>query len=153
QARRQALGAGRAGGPSGQERAHRQTHLELPAGAQVSGWRWIIRRVGQGTEGCAVEFGIVVFNGCATSPAALGRAVEARGSESLFDPEHPHIPVASRRADGRSTRGFAETWDPFVALALVAGVTSRLRIGTAVCLVPQRDPIITAKEVASLDLA
>jgi probable F420-dependent oxidoreductase len=100
-----------------------------------------------------VQFGVVVFNGYATSPAVLGRAVEERGFESLFYPEHTHIPVASRRSDGRSTRGFAETWDPFVALAMVAGVTSTLTLGTAVCLVPQRDPIITAKEVASLDLA
>src|SRR5262249_43965303 len=59
----------------------------------------------------------------------------------------------SRRADGRPTRDYAEAWDPFVALALVAGVTSSLRLGTGVCLVPQRDPIITAEEVASLDLA
>ncbi|HKD99357.1 MAG TPA: LLM class F420-dependent oxidoreductase [Micromonosporaceae bacterium] len=100
-----------------------------------------------------MDVGIVVFNGCAgLDPAALGRAVEERGFESLFYPEHTHIPVRSRRRDGSSTRGFAETYDPFVALAAAAATTSTLRLGTAVCLVTQRDPIVTAKEVASLDL-
>src|SRR5262249_40589127 len=100
-----------------------------------------------------VDLGIVVFNGCAgLDPAALGRVVEERGFESLFYPEHTHIPVRSRRKDGGSTRGFAETYDPFVALAAAAATTTTLRLGTAVCLVTQRDPIVTAKEVASLDL-
>jgi probable F420-dependent oxidoreductase len=81
----------------------------------------------------------------------LGRAVEERGFESLFWAEHTHIPVRSRRSDGESTRRFAETHDPFVALSAVAAVTTRLRIGTAVCLVTQRDPFTTAKAVAGLD--
>ena len=99
-----------------------------------------------------MDVGIVVFNGCdGLDPAALGRAVEERGFESLFYPEHTHIPVRSRRGDGSSTRDFAETYDPFVALAAAAAATTTLKIGTAVCLVTQRDPIITAKEVASLD--
>jgi probable F420-dependent oxidoreductase len=99
-----------------------------------------------------VDIGIVAFSGSdALPPPALGRAVEERGFESLFFAEHTHIPVASTRTDGRSPRGYADTYDPFVALSAVAAVTSTLRLGTAVCLVTQRDPIITAKEVASLD--
>lgn len=76
---------------------------------------------------------------------------EERGFESLFWAVHTHIPVRSRRSDGESTRRFAETHDPFVALSAVAAVTTRLRIGTAACLVSQRDPFTTAKAVASLD--
>ena len=99
-----------------------------------------------------MELGIVVFNGWGgLTPAALGRAVEERGFESLFYTEHTHIPVHSRRADGSDARGYAETLDPFVALAAAAATTTTLRLGTAVLLVTQRDPIITAKEVASLD--
>lgn len=84
-------------------------------------------------------------------PAAAAVAVEERGFESLFYPEHTHIPVDSRRADNRPTRDYADTYDPFVALAAAAAVTTTLRLGTAVCLVAQRDPITTAKMVASLD--
>lgn len=96
--------------------------------------------------------GIAVFAGTGgLAPPALGRAVEERGFESLLYAEHTHIPVHSRRADGRSTRDYADTYDPFVALSAVAAVTTTLRLGTGVCLVAQRDPIITAKAVASLD--
>jgi probable F420-dependent oxidoreductase len=99
-----------------------------------------------------VHIGITTFAGAyGMEPDAIGRAVEERGFESLFFPEHTHIPVSSRRADGSSTRPFAETYDPFVALSAVAAVTSTLRLGTGVCLVTQRDPIVTAKEVACLD--
>jgi probable F420-dependent oxidoreductase len=99
-----------------------------------------------------VDVGIAVFAGSyGLSPAALGRAVEARGFESLFWAEHTHIPVASSRPDGRPVRAYAETYDPFVALAAVAAVTTTLKVGTAVCLVTERDPIVTAKAVASLD--
>jgi len=98
-----------------------------------------------------VDYGIAVFRGSATAPAKLATALEERHFESLFYPEHTHIPVASRRADGTPTRGFAHTSDPFVALAMAAAVTSTLRLGTGVCLVPQRDPITTAKAVATLD--
>jgi probable F420-dependent oxidoreductase len=99
-----------------------------------------------------MEIGVAVFGGSGgLSPPALGRAVEERGFESLFWAEHTHIPVASRRGDGRSTREFADTYDPFVALSSVAAVTTTLTLGTAVCLVTERDPIVTAKQVASLD--
>ncbi|WP_116946814.1 LLM class F420-dependent oxidoreductase [Jiangella endophytica] len=99
-----------------------------------------------------MDMGITTFAGSyGLEPPELGRAVEERGFESLFFPEHTHIPVHSRRADGRSTRAYAETYDPFVALSAVAAVTRTLMLGTGVCLVTQRDPIVTAKEVASLD--
>jgi probable F420-dependent oxidoreductase len=106
-------------------------------------------------QGCIVDpmdVGIVVMVGAdGLTPQELGRAVEERGFDSLFWAEHTHIPVRSRRSDGESTRWYADTYDPFVALSAVASVTSRLKLGTGVCLVIERDPITLAKEVASLD--
>ena len=84
----------------------------------------------------------------------LGAALEARGFESLFVCEHTHIPVSRRSpfpGGGELPKRYSHTHDPFVALAFAAAATQRLRLGTGVCLVPQRDPIITAKSVASLD--
>jgi probable F420-dependent oxidoreductase len=98
-----------------------------------------------------MEYGIVVFQGSETAPDRLARAVEDRGFESLFYPEHTHIPVSSRRSDGVAPRSYADTVDPFVALAMAAAVTTSLRLGTAVCLVPQRDVFATAKAAATLD--
>ncbi len=85
------------------------------------------------------------------TPQAVGRACEERGFESLFWAEHTHIPVRSRRADGAPTRSYADTYDPFAALSAVAAATTTLKLGTAVCLVIERDPITLAKAVASLD--
>ena len=85
----------------------------------------------------------------------LARAAEARGFESLFVTEHTHIPVSRRTpwpGGGPLPQEYAHTLDPFVGLAAAAAVTTRLRVGTGVCLVTQRDPIATAKAVASLDL-
>ncbi|MFC4591806.1 LLM class F420-dependent oxidoreductase [Sphaerisporangium corydalis] len=99
-----------------------------------------------------MDIGITTFAGVyGMEPPAIGRAVEERGFESLFFPEHTHIPVHSRRPDGSSPRPYAETYDPFVALSAVAAVTRTLKLGTGVCLVTQRDPIVTAKQVACLD--
>lgn len=84
----------------------------------------------------------------------LGRALEERGFESLFVCEHTHIPASRRTpfpAGGELPKRYAHTHDPFVALAFAAANTTHLRLGTGVCLVPQRDPIVTAKSVASLD--
>jgi probable F420-dependent oxidoreductase len=87
-------------------------------------------------------------------PGELGQALEARGFESLFVCEHTHIP-ASRKSPfpggGELPKRYSHTHDPFVALAFAAAATKRLRLGTGVCLMPQRDPIVTAKSVASLD--
>jgi probable F420-dependent oxidoreductase len=90
----------------------------------------------------------------AIAPAALARAAEERGFESLFVAEHSHIPVERRSpwpGGGELPRMYYDTLDPFVALASAAAVTSRIRLGTGICLVVERDPIHTAKEVASLD--
>lgn len=88
-------------------------------------------------------------------PAMLGRAVEERGFESLFVAEHSHIPVrrdTSHPQSGDVPRDYYRNLDPFVSLTAAATATTRLRLGTAVALVVQRDPILLAKESASLDL-
>jgi probable F420-dependent oxidoreductase len=87
-------------------------------------------------------------------PAELGRKVEERGFESLFLPEHTHIPVRRDTpypGGGELPREYSHTLDPFAALAAIAAVTERIGIGTGVCLIIQRDPIVTAKEVATVD--
>jgi probable F420-dependent oxidoreductase len=102
-----------------------------------------------------VDFGVMMFpTDDAVAPDELARMAEARGFESLFFPEHTHIP-ASRESPypggGELPEMYSHTYDPFVALTAAAAATERLLIGTGICLVIQRDPIITAKEVASLD--
>ena len=98
-----------------------------------------------------MDLGVIMFNGYALPPADLARAVEERGFESLFFPEHTHVPVRSSHPDGRDMRRYSRAFDPFVSLGAAAAVTTRIKLGTAVCLVAQRDPIITAKEVATVD--
>jgi probable F420-dependent oxidoreductase len=85
----------------------------------------------------------------------LARTLEERGMESLFVTEHTHIPVSRRTpwpGGGPLPKEYAHTLDPFVGLTAAAAVTKRLKLGTGICLVIQHDPIVTAKEVASLDL-
>jgi probable F420-dependent oxidoreductase len=86
---------------------------------------------------------------------ALARAVEDRGFDSLYVPEHTHIPSSRTTPPPTGADELAEeyrrTLDPFVALAAAGAVTERLRLGTGVSLVAQRDPIVTAKAVATLD--
>lgn len=88
-------------------------------------------------------------------PAELARRAEERGFESLFIPDHTHIPAASANrflgGDAPVPEHYREMFDPFVALTAAACATSRLRIGTGICLVTERDPIATAKTVATLD--
>jgi probable F420-dependent oxidoreductase len=103
-----------------------------------------------------MDFGVAIFPAHdAISPSEVARLAEQRGHESLFFPEHTHIP-ASRLTPypgGRSLpRKYSHTLDLFVALTAAAGATSRLRVGSGVCLVIERDPIVTAKEVASVDV-
>src|SRR5712675_2400053 len=85
----------------------------------------------------------------------LARALEERGFESLFVPEHTHIPVSRRSpfpSGGELPKRYSHTHDPFVALSFAAAATKTLKLGTGIALVTQRDPIVTAKCVASLDL-
>ncbi len=102
-----------------------------------------------------MKFGVFIFatEYCMPIPQ-LARALEERGFESLFVPEHTHIP-ASRESPWPGgpelPREYSHTLDPFVALAAAGAVTSRLRLGTGVCLVIEHDPIVLAKQVASLD--
>lgn len=102
-----------------------------------------------------MKIGLVMFpSDRAISPDGLAQAAEERGFEMLLFPEHTHIPVSRLSpypAGGDLPDYYARTLDPFVALTAAAAATSRLRIGTGVCLVAQRDPLILAKEVASLD--
>jgi probable F420-dependent oxidoreductase len=102
-----------------------------------------------------MDFGIGYFpTPDAVSPGALARLVEERGHESMFFAEHSHIP-ASRESPypggGELPRKYSHCYDSFVALTAAAEATSKLRVGTGICLIIERDPITTAKEVASLD--
>src|SRR5438105_7114393 len=84
----------------------------------------------------------------------LARAAEERGFESLFLPEHTHIPKSRRTpypGGGELPKAYSHTHDPFVALSFAAAATRTILLGTGICLSPQRDPIVTAKCVASLD--
>lgn len=103
-----------------------------------------------------MDFGVLTFiTDEGVGPAELGAALEERGFESLFLAEHTHIPVnhsSPYPGGGEIPRKYYRPLDPFVALAAAAVATERLVLGTGIALIPERDPIITAKEVASLDL-
>jgi probable F420-dependent oxidoreductase len=103
----------------------------------------------------AVPLGVTTFLTDQTiDPAVLAREVEDRGFHSMYVPEHTHIPTSRRTPapmGGELAPEYSRTLDPFVALAAAAAVTTRIKIGTAICLVAQHDPILTAKEVATLD--
>jgi len=97
---------------------------------------------------------VMFFTTDSMQPAPLGRALEERGFESLWVPEHTHIPSSRRSAypaSGGLVRAYYEIMDPFLALNTAAAVTKKLRIGTGIALVTQRDPIVTAKMVSSID--
>ena len=102
-----------------------------------------------------MEVGLCTFStDWSIRPADLGRLAEERGFESLFFPEHTHIPVSRETpypAGGELPPEYSHTLDPFVSLASVAAVTERIKLGFGVVLVIQRDPIVMAKEVATLD--
>jgi probable F420-dependent oxidoreductase len=102
-----------------------------------------------------MRFGITMFVTDTTmGPGDLAREAEARGFDSIFFPEHTHIPI-SRTTPAPMGEPLPEqyrrTMDPFLALTVAAGTTHRIRLGTGICLVAERDPIVTAKEVATLD--
>ena len=97
----------------------------------------------------------IFFTEYSISPTELGLALEERGFDSLWVAEHSHIPVTRRfthpQGEAALTKEYFDVMDPFVTLGAAAVVTKRLKLGTAVCLVIQRDTIQTAKSAASLD--
>jgi probable F420-dependent oxidoreductase len=106
-------------------------------------------------EAARVKFGVTMFpTDYSIDPITLGREAEARGFESLFFPEHTHIPTSRQTpwpGGAPLPQEYWHTHDPFVALGAVAAVTTNLKLGTGICLVIERDPIVLAKEIASLD--
>jgi probable F420-dependent oxidoreductase len=103
-----------------------------------------------------VKVGLAIFlTADGVDPGVLAKAAEERGYESLFVTEHTHIPVAAgmvARDGGPLDEKYRRTHDPFAALAFAAAATERLIVGTSVCLVIEHDPIVLAKQVASLDV-
>jgi probable F420-dependent oxidoreductase len=94
------------------------------------------------------------FTDYSMAPGELGVALEQRGFESVWAPEHSHIPLSRKTptpAGGELAKKYYDTMDPFVTLTVAAMATKTLKVGTGVCLVAQRDPIQTAKLVASID--
>ena len=94
------------------------------------------------------------FTEYSITPSALGQALEQRGFESVWAPEHSHIPLTRATpfpGGGDLPRRYYDAMDPFVTLTAAAMATHTLKIGTGICLVIQRDPIQTAKLVASID--
>jgi probable F420-dependent oxidoreductase len=102
-----------------------------------------------------MDFGAAMFfTDYAMGPGELARALEARGFESVWAPEHSHIPTSRTTPfpqEGELPKKYYDAMDPFVTLTAAAMATKKLKIGTGVCLVAQRDPIQTAKLVASID--
>jgi probable F420-dependent oxidoreductase len=102
-----------------------------------------------------VRLGLFIFPTEYTlGPARVARLAEERGFEALLFPEHTHIPASRETpypSGGELPREYSHTYDPFVALTAAAAATERIKLGTGICLIVQRDPIVTAKEVASLD--
>lgn len=103
-----------------------------------------------------MDIGIFTFpTGDSIRPDELGAEVEARGFESLWFPEHTHIPTSRRSpfpGGGELPPEYSRSHDPFVALTAAAMSTERIRLGTGICLIIERDTITTAKAVASLDV-
>ena len=103
-----------------------------------------------------MHFGVTLFMTDITiGPVELARGVEERGLHSLYIAEHTHIPVSRRTppptGDAELREEYKRTLDPFVALSMAAAVTDRILVGTGICLVAQREPIVTAKAIATLD--
>lgn len=88
--------------------------------------------------------------------AEIAREVENLGYESFFIPEHPVIPIGFKTplpvGDGALPEHYGRWMDPFIALSVAAAVTKRVKLGTGICLLPEREPIVTAKTIATLDV-
>jgi probable F420-dependent oxidoreductase len=102
-----------------------------------------------------MDFGAAMFcTDYSMSPGELGPALEERGFESFWAPEHSHIPLSRRSpwpGGAELPKRYYDVMDPFVVLTALAAATRTLKLATGVCLVTQRDPIQTAKMVASID--
>jgi probable F420-dependent oxidoreductase len=102
-----------------------------------------------------MDFGVIMFpTDYSIGAVELAQAVEGEGFESLWFPEHTHIPAERRTpwpGGAELPREYSHSLDPFVGLAAAAAATTRLKLGTGVCLVIERDPITLAKDVASVD--
>jgi len=103
-----------------------------------------------------LKYGVTMFMTDQTMPPVdLARAIESRGLHSLYVPEHTHIPTSRLTppptGDAELRDEYKRTLDPLVALAMCAAATERLIVGTGICLVAQREPIVTAKAIATLD--
>ncbi|MEX2617822.1 MAG: LLM class F420-dependent oxidoreductase [Alphaproteobacteria bacterium] len=103
-----------------------------------------------------MKIGAIIFATEYTIPIdELARELEQRGFDSLVLPEHTHIPtsrISPWPGGAELPREYSNTYDPFIALSFAAAATSTLKLATGICLVAQRDPIVTAKSVASLDV-
>ena len=101
------------------------------------------------------KFGLMIFpTDYAVDPVVLGKEAEAFGFESLFFPEHTHIPTSRNSpwpGGDELPKHYWHAHDPFIALSAVATATKHLMLGTGIALVTERDPILMAKQVASLD--
>src|SRR4029450_6925789 len=102
-----------------------------------------------------MKIGVTMFaTDYAIAPHELAVEAEARGYESLWFPEHSHIPTSRKSpwpGGAELPKWYYDTYDQFLALTVAAAVTKKIKLGTGVCLVVQRDPIYMAKEVATLD--
>ena len=102
------------------------------------------------------KFGVSIFpTDYSIQPVEIAKEAEARGFQSLFFPEHTHIPTNRNPpfpGGGELPKQYWHSHDPFVALGACAAVTSEIRLGTGICLIIERDPITTAKEIATLDM-
>ena len=102
-----------------------------------------------------MKFGVLMFPAdYAIDPVTLGRAAEDRGFESLFFPEHTHIPTSRETpypGGGDLPLEYSHTLDPFIAFGAIAATTERIKLATGIALIVERDPIMLAKEVATLD--
>jgi len=97
---------------------------------------------------------VMFFTSYSMQPVELGLALEERGFESIWVPEHTHIPSSRKTpypAGGPLIRPYYDIMDPFLALTAIAAATRTLRLGTGIALITQRDPIVTAKMVSTLD--
>jgi probable F420-dependent oxidoreductase len=101
---------------------------------------------------------LIATNETTADPATLARKMEQLGFESIWLPDHPVLPVhtttplpETQPGQGQIPEVYSHISDPFVGMAMAAGATTRLKVATGVCLVPERNPLLTANELASLD--